>query len=146
MKRCFIDTNVLLYAKDTTAPSKRKQATAWLAALERSGSAVLSAQSLREYYWNMLPGPNSAVVIKALRGELAILDLLVPDELRTDGLARAWDLQDRYRVSFWDALLLASALAANCAIFLSEDLSHGQRIDGMTIVDPFTVAPGDVLA
>lgn len=143
--KCFIDTNVLLYAKDKTSPSKLKAATAWLSALLDRNAAVLSAQSLREYYVNVLRQDRSRPAVAALRAHIAALDDVVPDSLRSDHLALAWELQDRHRVSFWDALLLASALTAGCAIFLSEDMNSGQKIETLTIVNPFTTAPESVL-
>ncbi|MBY0563535.1 MAG: PIN domain-containing protein [Hyphomonadaceae bacterium] len=143
--KCFIDTNVLLYAKDKTSPSKLKAATAWLSALLDRNAAVLSAQSLREYYVNVLRQDRSRSAVAALRAQIAALDDVVPDGLRSDHLALAWELQDRHRVSFWDALLLASALTAGCAIFLSEDMNGGQKIESLTIVNPFATAPEAVL-
>lgn len=143
--KCFIDTNVLLYAKDRTSPSKLKAARQWLSALLDKNVAILSAQSLREYYVNALRQDRSAGAVSALRAYMAALDEVVPDELRTDHLALAWELQDRHRVSFWDALLLASALVSGCTIFLSEDMNGGQKIEKLTIVNPFTTAPEAVL-
>jgi predicted nucleic acid-binding protein len=145
MQTCFIDTNVLLYAKDTSAPSKQKVARQWIEALLRKNVAVLSAQSLREYYSNMLRLDRRANAIQALRAEIGVLDLLVPEDLRVDHLREAWALQDRHRLNFWDAMLASSAMAAGCAIFLSEDMNGGQKIEALTIVNPFTTAPESIL-
>ena len=65
--------------------------------------------------------------------------------LTNGGLDEAWRLEDRYGVSFWDSLLLASANAAGCDYFLSEDLNDGQAYGGVTVIDPFRHAPQDVL-
>ena len=55
----------------------------------------------------------------------------------------AWTLMERYRFSYFDSLILASALATGCQILYSEDLQHGQAIDGrLTIVNPFL--PGGI--
>lgn len=80
-----------------------------------------------------------------LRSDVAALDGYVPEELRFDRLSDAWHLQDRYKLSFWDSLLLASAIAAGCSIFLSEDMNGDQRIESLTIVNPFTTTPDAVL-
>lgn len=106
---------------------------------------VLSAQSLREYYIAVLRRDRSSGSVRSLRAEIAMLTAHVPDVLKQDLLAEAWALQDRHKIGFWDALLVASALAAGCRIFLSEDMNGGQRIDTLTIVNPFAVAPGAVL-
>ncbi|MGH6952305.1 MAG: PIN domain-containing protein [Vitreimonas sp.] len=131
--------------KDRKSPTKLRQAQEWLLALQKRNAAVLSAQSLREYYGNVLRHDRSAAAVAALRHEMVGLDRVVPEALRIDYLAEAWALQDRHRVSFWDALLLASALAAGCTIFLSEDMNGGQKIEALSIVNPFTTAPEAVL-
>lgn len=106
---------------------------------------MLSAQSLREYYVNMLRLDRRPNAIQTLRAEVHHLDEFVPDDLRIDRLTEAWSLQDRHKLSFWDALLVASALAAHCSVFLSEDMNGGQKIEGLTIVDPFATTPETVL-
>ena len=50
---------------------------------------------------------------------------------------RGLDLQTRYRFSFYDSLIVAAALDAGCKTLYSEDLQHGQRVEGVTITDPF---------
>jgi predicted nucleic acid-binding protein len=65
--------------------------------------------------------------------------------LTAESLAEAWRIEDQHKTSFWDALLLASANAAGCSHFLSEDLNDGQAYDGVVVVNPFRHAPEDVL-
>ena len=137
--KCFIDTNVLVYRKDRSNPSKQSPARAWLEAVIANDALVLSAQSLREYYWTCVRKNYAAAA--NLRNEIAAYGAYVPDDLRHDRLNEAWALQDRHRLNFWDSLLIASALAAGCTIFLSEDLSGEQKISKLTIVNPFTTAP-----
>lgn len=141
--KCFVDTNVLVYRKDRSNRLKQSQAGAWLEAVIANDALVLSAQSLREYYWSCVRKNHAANA--NLRNEIAAYNAYVPDELRQDRLNDAWILQDRHRLNFWDSLLLASALAAGCTVFLSEDLNSGQKIEALTIVNPFTTAPEAVL-
>lgn len=63
----------------------------------------------------------------------------------TELIEQAWSLQDRYGVQWWDALLLASANAAGCHLFFSEDLNDGQTYGGVTAINPFRHRPEDVL-
>ena len=56
----------------------------------------------------------------------------------------AWGIQDRFQLSWWDALIVAAARSAGCSILLTEDLQHGQSLDGLRVVDPFQVAPEDI--
>jgi predicted nucleic acid-binding protein len=72
---------------------------------------------------------------------LTALHAYVPEPLRADFLSHAWTLQDRHRIGFWDSLLVASALEAGCTLFLSEDMNGGQKIETLTIINPFTTAP-----
>jgi predicted nucleic acid-binding protein len=60
-------------------------------------------------------------------------------------LSEAFDIEDCFGVRFWDALLLASASAAGCSHFLSEDLNDGQVYGGVTVDNPFRHSPADVL-
>lgn len=107
----------------------------------RNDALVLSAQSLREYYFTVARKDRLGHSLQELRSEIAILDTYVPDLLRRDHLKEAWALQDRHRFSFWDGLLIAAALASGCTIFLSEDMHGGQQVDTLTIVNPFLTAP-----
>jgi predicted nucleic acid-binding protein len=93
----------------------------------------------------MLRKDRSRPAVTALRQEISAMESLVPDALRADFLAEAWAIQDRHKISFYDALLVASALAAGCTMFVSEDLNNGQKIETLTIVNPFITAPEAVL-
>jgi predicted nucleic acid-binding protein len=59
-------------------------------------------------------------------------------------LGRAWKIQDRYHLSFWDSLIVAAAKAASCRWLLTEDLQAGQTLDGVTVVNPFQRAPNEL--
>ena len=52
-------------------------------------------------------------------------------------LERAWFLQDRFSVSWWDALIVAAAQKCECKVLLTEDLQHGQEFGGVQVVNPF---------
>jgi predicted nucleic acid-binding protein len=82
--------------------------------------------------------PKRAAVARA-----EVRDLLAWDPIRVDGgiVEGAWDLQDRYSLSFWDALIVAAAHATECEYLLTEDLSHGQVLDGVRVVSPFEASP-----
>ena len=56
----------------------------------------------------------------------------------------AWRIEDRYRLSFWDSLIVAAAQAAGCETVLTEDLQHGLDIDGLRIADPFVTSVGSL--
>lgn len=124
---------------------KQRSASRWIEALIAAQRLVLSAQSLREFYSVSLRRDRSDGAKREARASVCDLLAFVPEGLELDRLNEAWAIEDRHRLNFWDAHLLASALAAGCTIFLSEDMNGGQKIDTLTIVDPFVVAPEEVL-
>ena len=133
----FVDTNVLIYAHDVSAGEKRTRARELLQSLWQSEAGCLSIQVLQEFYVNV-----TQKVAKPLVPEMAaqiIADLSVW-QLHCPGMEDVLDairLQSRYAVSFWDAMILASAVQLGCATLWSEDLNHGQDYEGVTILNPF---------
>jgi len=135
----FVDTNVLIYAVDEAEPSKHGTALEWRTHLWRTKRGRVSFQVLQEFYVQALrkdPG-------RGAEARAEVRDLLAWDPVQLDAavIEEAWDIQDRYRLSFWDALIVAAADAADCEYLLTEDLSHGQLLDGVRVVSPFQVAP-----
>lgn len=132
----FLDTNVLLYSI-SRAPDEAKKRERAIALLDRDNWR-LSAQVLQEFY------------VQATRPSR-------PDPLPHDiaaGLVRAWmrfqiqdttpaivsaalDIKARHGFSYWDAAIIAAALAQGCGELYSEDMSHGQIVEGLRIIDPF---------
>lgn len=131
----FIDTNVLAYAYDGDSPEKRDIARRVLNDL---GGAVVSTQVLLELYAVLtrklsIPGAAAYQAVDALMG----LEVVPTDErLVSDGLRLAVDND----ISHWDALIIVAAVRAGCDTLLTEDLSHGQVIEGVRIVNPFAAA------
>ena len=130
----FIDTNVLLYAVSNSAKEIEKK---WLARglLERKNFG-LSAQVLQEFYVNAtgklaqtLPEAETMEFIRWLE-QFPV----VPTD--TALFHRAVETRNRYRVSYWDAAILAAAKTLGAATLYSEDLSHGQVYDGVRVVNP----------
>jgi predicted nucleic acid-binding protein len=145
MTAVFVDSTTLLYSQDIRYPDKQKRSTAWLKSLLSLGRLTLSLQVLNETYAVVRRKPEFAHWRAGVRPFLLDHVLLVTPPLASGGLAEAWRLEDRYGISFWDALLLASANAAGCRYFLSEDLNDGQLYGAVRTVNPFRHAPQDVL-
>jgi predicted nucleic acid-binding protein len=142
--KVFVDTNVLIYAKDRTNPTKQKAANTWIRALWQNRRGVVSRQSLREYY-NAATKPKIGAGKSNIRREILALHAWLPSDGGLDRLSEAWDIQDRFQLSFYDALLLASANAARCTHFLSEDMQDGLDVNGTRILSFTNAAPSDVL-
>jgi predicted nucleic acid-binding protein len=138
----FVDTNVLLYAVDTGDPGKHRAAAAWRAMLWESRRGRISFQVLQEFYAQAVrKEPRSAA---AARKE--VRDLFAWDPIAVDAaiIEEGWGLQQRFSLSFWDALIVAAARIGGCGHLLTEDLSHGQDIGGVKVVNPFRVSPADL--
>ncbi len=143
----FVDSTTLLYSQDTRHPQKQARAAEWLTSLLRSDRMALSAQVLNETYAVVRRKDAFADLRSDIRPFL--LDLVrwaAPAAPPDKALAHAWALIDRYRVGFWDALLLVSAERAGCEYFLSEDLNDGQLYGRVRVIDPFLHSPDNVLA
>ena len=138
----FVDTNVLLYALDRADLKKQQAARVWREELWRSRRGRISFHVLQEFYANVTQkwpaGRDEA------RAE--VRDLLAWQPVMVDAaiLERGWKIQDRYRLSFWDALIVGAAKSAGCRYLLTEDLQAKQDLDGITVVNPFLSDPGSV--
>lgn len=138
----FVDTNVLLYAVDAAVPEKQRAAAAWRAALWRSRRGRISYQVLQEFYVQALrKDPKRADLAQA---EVRDLFAWEPIAVDADVIQGAWGLQARFSLSFWDALIVAAAQALQCRFLLTEDLSHGQDLGGVRVVNPFRMAPSSL--
>lgn len=133
--RNFIDTNILVYAEASDEPAKQQAALALLKQLYETATGVLSTQVLQEY---------CNVALKKLKlsaGHIrAQLDLYEQFEIVqvTPAIIRAGlDLHQTRSLSFYDALIMASAETAGCNVLLSEDMNTGEIINGIRILNPF---------
>ncbi len=139
----FVDSNVFLYAVDEANPRKQEAARNWRAELWKSRRGRISFQVLGEFYVNAVRKRPAAR--EEARAE--VRDLLAWNPVVADAalLERGWKLQDRYGLSYWDALIVAAAKVASCRYLLTEDLQAGQKLDGVEVVNPFLRDPQDVL-
>ena len=139
----FVDSNVFLYAVDEADPDKQRIARNWRAELWKSRRGRVSFQVLGEFYVNALRKRPAAR--DEARAE--VRDLLAWNPVVTDAalLQRGWKIQDRYQLSYWDALIVAAAGASSCRYLLTEDLQAGQKFDGVEVVNSFLRGPGSLL-
>lgn len=136
--RVFIDTNILLYAYDLDAGSKHDVASNIVRRLWAEGTGALSTQVLQEFYVNVtmkITKPISPAEARAIIGRYLVWQV----EVNTpESVLRASEIQERYRLSFWDALIIAAAAKAGAGILYTEDLNSGQMIEGIKIINPFS--------
>ena len=145
----FVDTNVFVYRHDSSEPSKQSRAEQWIELLAHRRMGRLSYQVLQELYATLTRHGGAAFDPPAAREIVGALATWQPAAVDLATLERAWRLQDRYSVSWWDALIVAAAQITECRVLLTEDLQDGQRFDAVQVVDPFASpdrAPEEILA
>lgn len=132
----FVDTNILIYAHDADAASKRSRAEAKLRNLWESRTGRLSVQVLQEFYVNVTRKLANPVARSTAREVVGTYGAWVHEPTTPDTVTRAIDIADLAQISFWDALIVASAEQAAATAIYSEDLNAGQSIAGIKIVNP----------
>lgn len=145
MASVFVDTNVILYTRDMSSPDKAAMASAWLRSLAPLRAMTMSRQVLNEAYYVLTRRSQFKVPTGEARGIVQALERFARAPSNSQTLLDAWAIEDRYGLRFWDAMLMASAHAAGCAYFLSEDLNDGQVYGAVQAINPFRHAPEDVL-
>ncbi len=138
VERCFVDTNVLIYLFDNDSPGKQARAQA-LFDKERD-RIVLSTQVLGEFYVNVArkleqPLPQDAAA-RAVEDFSRFDVQSVTAELVLAAVRRSRSSL----LSYWDSLIVETARNAGASILFTEDLQHGQEIDGLRVVNPFADA------
>jgi predicted nucleic acid-binding protein len=140
----FVDTNVLVYARDVSDLEKQAAAAAWIEHLWASAGGRLSMQVLQEYYVTVTRKLDPGLGADEAREDIRDLAAWRPIRVDEAVLETAWRLEDRYGLSFWDSQIVAAAQAAGCGFLLTEDLQHDLDIDGLRIADPFRTPVGSV--
>ncbi len=135
--KCFVDTNVLVYAQDRTAGVKYDVARQLLRELWESRQGVLSTQVIQEFCATLLrkiPRPlDYGAVVEALDDYIRWEMVVNTPQAALEALR----LQQRHQLSFWDALIVRSAQVAGAEVLYSEDMSHGQRYGSVRVINPF---------
>lgn len=140
----FVDTNVLVYARDASEPDKQKQVEAWMRYLWTTRTGKLSFQVLQEFYITVTeklePGMSAARAQEDVQSLFAWKPIPV-DQVVMEG---AWHIQSRFKISWWDSLIVSAALQAGCRYVLTEDLQEGQNFGELRVINPFVQTPSDV--
>ncbi len=140
----FVDTNVLVYARDASESRKQQAAERWLRSLWAARSGRTSAQVLNEYYVVVTEKLRPGLDREQARADLCNLMAWSPIPTNRAVIEGAWIVQDRHKLSWWDSLVVSAAQTAGCRWLLTEDLEHDRLFDGVRIIDPFQVDPEEV--
>ena len=141
----FVDTNVLVYTRDDSEPDKQQRAQAWMAELWESRTGRTSVQVLNEFYVTVTRKLSPAMPVAEARADVLDLGEWDPVVLTDALLGRAWAIEDRYGLFYWDSLIVAAAQVEGCRHLLTEDLQDGLRLDSVTVVNPFEHHFGDLI-
>ncbi len=131
--KCLVDANILAYAHDITQGVKHERARELINSLWESGDGVLSTQVLQELCVTMrrkTARPLSSENTRKLLEDYGKWPVVVKSVLE------ALDLETRYQISFWDALILQAAASCGAGILYSEDLAEGQKYSEVRVVNP----------
>jgi predicted nucleic acid-binding protein len=140
----FVDTNVLVHARDAGHPRKQERAASWMAHLWHNRNGRLSYQVLQEFYVTVTAKLTPGMSKKVARSEVRALMAWDPIAVDEAVLERAWMIQDRYGLSWWDALIGSAAQLSGCTTLLTVDLQEGQTLGELKVVNPFKHAPEEV--
>jgi predicted nucleic acid-binding protein len=134
---CFFDTNVLVYCMDAGDPVRQARAIERFARACERDTVVLSAQVLQEFYSITtrklkppLPPDDALAQVERL-ASFEVLGSSAASVLESGRLAQ------RYRLQWWDALILEAALRSGADLLVTEDGQHGQRFGKLTLENPF---------
>ena len=135
--KIFVDTNILIYAHDMDAGVKHDVANSIIEKIWEEKTGIISTQVIQEFYVNItrkIPNPITPVLARGI-----ILNYfswhLEPIDPHT--ILFASEIEERHVLSFWDSLIVATASQSNARKILTEDLNHGQVIEGTLIENPF---------
>jgi predicted nucleic acid-binding protein len=134
----FLDTNVFIYSFDVQHPGKRDRARALIKTALQNGRGCISYQVVQEF---LNVATRKFVVPLSTADASAYLATVLEPLCETFGTVHlyreALETMERWQYSFYDSLIIASAMACDCRILYTEDLQHGQTIGNLGIINPF---------
>ena len=134
----FLDTNLIVYLFDTSEPVKRQKVKQLLGRHQSGQNGYISAQVVNEFIVIATRKITHPIPFDAIDQHIKFLQRqLHVSSLHADTSLKAIEIKRRYQYSFWDSLIIASALENNCTILYSEDMQHGQILEStLTIRNP----------
>lgn len=142
----FVDTNVLVYARDAGEPTRQPRAAAWLEYLWREQLGRTSVQVLSEYYVTVTRKLDPGLPAADAWDDVRALFAWRPWPVDVTLLERGREIGLRHKLSWWDSLIVAAAEAQDCSLLLSEDLQDGGVYGGVTVRNPFALEVNEAVA
>lgn len=135
----FVDANVFLYASDDHDPAKRARARAWLDRLWLEASGRTSVQVLSEYYVNLKKISGPRIPVEEAWARVVKYFAWKPQPVEETLFRQAREVEQRWRISWWDSMVVAAAQMQFCPLLLTEDLQDGMKFGSVTVRSPFTL-------
>ncbi len=135
--KVFVDTNILVYARDSSEAEKQVVAKQWMEHLWQQRAGRISYQCCNEYYVITTQRLKPGLSKQKARQDISALEAWQPIAVNQAVVENAWRIQDRYQFSWWDCLILSAAQVQGCRFLITEDLQHLQQIDELAILNPF---------
>jgi len=134
--KVFFDSNILVYTIDSNFPDKQVVSSKIIKDSIKNNTGFISTQCLQEFYNVSTKKLNCSkeyakTFVEGFSNSFEI------QQINTQLILSAIDISIKYQFSFWDSLIISSAISCDCSILYSEDLSNGQVIEGIKIVNPF---------
>ena len=135
--RVFLDTNILIYAHDMDAGSKHDAARAIVEKIWDDETGIISTQVIQEFYVNVTRKMPKPITPVQARGIIINYFSWKVEAIEPHTILSASEIEEKYVLSFWDSLIIATASQSEAVKILTEDLNHGQTIEGVLIENPF---------
>jgi predicted nucleic acid-binding protein len=131
----FFDTNILVYADDTSSPEKQRRAVDLITGHLRQRTAVVSLQVLQEYF--VAATRKLRLTPEMAQAKIELLARASVVQFGAHDVIAAIELHRLFRISFWDALIVQAARSARAAVLYSEAMQAGAVLAGVRVVNPF---------
>ena len=136
--KCFVDTIILVYAHDRAAGDKHHRARVLIEKLWNGGGGVLSTQVLQELCVNVRRKSSHPLSVEETRRLIQDYSSWTIVTNTAESVIEALDIESRYNISFWDALIVQAAGSSGATVVYSEDLAHGQSYGSVRVVNPLS--------
>ncbi len=133
----FVDANIIVYSRDRRDELKQRIAAEWMQQLWWEQRGRTSIQALNEFYWIVTRKLKPAAAPEEAWRDVELLLGWKPQVLDQVLIQRARRVEERHRLSWWDAMIVAAAQLQACSLLLTEDLQHGAVFDGVQVCNPF---------
>jgi predicted nucleic acid-binding protein len=135
--KIFLDTNIIVYAFDIEHNNKRQISKELIGNFFNDDSIIISTQVVQEFCSVALTKMDNRISIETLEKFIRTFPESKIEIINRGTISSALKIKNKYNYSFWDSLIISSAINAGCSIIYSEDMSHGHGIGELKIVNPY---------